>query len=978
MSDSNTATAFQKTHPLDFNLFDDDDQPVLYILDDPIGNNLHLEIRNTSSYSINTVPPTADEASATVDNHNFELRFRPGVLYADATALGKLALAKVSLDKTSLDTSLWRIGYANQPNGTVALYILATKAQPALTLAPGSSLKFTIQNISANGGNGARGTRVEFKYQGLAYSGDAPQEIKGTRLQHISIVNERGKKNIPLHVGFLGSNTILNDGKSGSKITLRITNILKDDFIPLSQTASDPSKFILSFDVQDTETKEWALMEAGQLEDVQVEVKFTDDSSWKVIKEKAGKQGESPEWIIENKDLKQLDPRQHIQIKITGIKSSLPSGLTNLYIRYENLPGYWDGQFIATLEKSNLVQRDQSDTNGNYAKNSYIGIGTSTPGAKLTVQAGDTDSIVNANGKALFVSCAMGEGKSRDGGIEFRHDNLSQGIGFGYNTIYATGNNANQELTIQSKGTGNLILNPFEGRVGIGTSNPDAKLEVAGDIRLGMSDLYFPDKNYGIGYYGNDQSSKKFAKPELDGPVKPGKSGVDGPVVYGYSGGALGSTDGGKKLVLRWNQNGKVGIGTNNPLSVLSISSVTEQKEVPDQVIGELTFVGFNRSKASASILAKSPGWDDVSHLILKTSSNYEGAQERMRITSDGNVGIGTMTPDGHLEIKNNRRDWIFLRQERRTGGGGFHFHNPWGDEDGDERNRLEIAYMTGAGEHKWGQFVIHGPSGNVGIGTDTPGKGKLEINGTASGDKPGFSYKKWLSIDGLHTGGSPNQALSIYASGDIGVSAVFVFSDERVKKIQRRSDGAADLRTLLDIEVTDFLYKDVIGKSGRACKKVIAQQVEKVFPQAVSKQTDVVPDIYKQASLSDGWVELATDLKTGERVRLISEHAEGVYEVLEAAKDKFRADFKPEGEKVFVFGREVNDFRSVDYDAIAMLNVSATQQLKKEKDTEVEALQSKCAELLAANDALTERLQLLESKMETGANDVAAAKKTA
>lgn len=35
----------------------------------------------------------------------------------------------------------------------------------------------------------------------------------------------------------------------------------------------------------------------------------------------------------------------------------------------------------------------------------------------------------------------------------------------------------------------------------------------------------------------------------------------------------------------------------------------------------------------------------------------------------------------------------------------------------------------------------------------------------------------------------------------------------------------------------------------------------------------------------------------------------------------------------MFVYGRQVEDFRTVDYDAIAMLNVSATQQIKKELD---------------------------------------------
>lgn len=42
-------------------------------------------------------------------------------------------------------------------------------------------------------------------------------------------------------------------------------------------------------------------------------------------------------------------------------------------------------------------------------------------------------------------------------------------------------------------------------------------------------------------------------------------------------------------------------------------------------------------------------------------------------------------------------------------------------------------------------------------------------------------------------------------------------------------------------------------------------EQVEKVFLQAVTRMTDIVPDIYQKATMKDGWVTLATNLKKGE-----------------------------------------------------------------------------------------------------------------
>lgn len=54
--------------------------------------------------------------------------------------------------------------------------------------------------------------------------------------------------------------------------------------------------------------------------------------------------------------------------------------------------------------------------------------------------------------------------------------------------------------------------------------------------------------------------------------------------------------------------------------------------------------------------------------------------------------------------------------------------------------------------------------------------------------------------------------------------------------------------------------------------------------------------------------------------MRLTDDKVTDVFEVLEVKEGKFRTAFKPQGSKVFVYGREVSDFRMVDYDAIAML----------------------------------------------------------
>lgn len=85
------------------------------------------------------------------------------------------------------------------------------------------------------------------------------------------------------------------------------------------------------------------------------------------------------------------------------------------------------------------------------------------------------------------------------------------------------------------------------GNVGIGTTTPeDALLDVEGNMHLNNFDLFLrhgSDRNHGIGWYG---VGKSFAGQE-----------VDGPVVFGWSGGALGSSNP-TNLALRWFGDGRV------------------------------------------------------------------------------------------------------------------------------------------------------------------------------------------------------------------------------------------------------------------------------------------------------------------------------------------------------------------------------------------------------------------------------------
>lgn len=255
-------------------------------------------------------------------------------------------------------------------------------------------------------------------------------------------------------------------------------------------------------------------------------------------------------------------------------------------------------------------------------------------------------------------------------------------------------------------------------------------------------------------------------------------------------------------------------------------------------------------------------------------------------------------------------------------------------------------------------RFIVNG-SGLVGIGTSNPSRGKLDIQGQAGSNSLSYGYLNSAGNTGTSSGGA--LAYSIYASGRIAAVEFNAHSDDRMKQVLGVSSGAEDLERLMGIEVTDYTLVDTVEHGTEPQKKIVAQQVEGVLPSAVHTSTNVVPDVYRPGRVAAGRVraegigEIVPPLAPGDSIRLITESTSELYEVAEVDANSFRVTGGiPDGE-VFVYGRLVDDFRSVDYQAISMLNVSATQELfrtikrlREENDAAVTALRDRVEQLEA------------------------------
>lgn len=332
-----------------------------------------------------------------------------------------------------------------------------------------------------------------------------------------------------------------------------------------------------------------------------------------------------------------------------------------------------------------------------------------------------------------------------------------------------------------------------------------------------------------------------------------------------------------------------------------------------------------------------------------------DGDDEGISIDTEGAVTLATTTGDATInlippETSKNARLRFSDENENTlwnigtsTSIGLFRFKDA-------VNNTVPVEINAGAPTNS----LVVTADGRVGVGT-SPTNAKFEVNGHADVAINNYTYLNNTNANTIHVDNNmDNKEISIYATERIIGKFMISMSDERIKKIQGSSDKQKDLNLLRQIKITDYQFIDQVKESGTQQKKVIAQQVAEVYPQAVNKQfTEVVPDIYQAANIDkDGWVNLKTDLKVGEKVKLIFEQEEKIMEVVEVKKDAFQVTpsvINRQSSAVFVYGRQVNDFHTVDYEALSMLNVSATQQLIKENESlqaTIQAQQERLADL--------------------------------
>jgi hypothetical protein len=175
------------------------------------------------------------------------------------------------------------------------------------------------------------------------------------------------------------------------------------------------------------------------------------------------------------------------------------------------------------------------------------------------------------------------------------------------------------------------------GNVGIGTTSASTKLEVAGDTKVSSSTA--------------STSSATGALVVTGGAGIGGNENVGGTLTVGTGASATtispsGITTGGSVTAATVTSTANTTVGGALNVTQNAIFNSTASFSGTATFGGNLRATGAGLTMSSGTLTLAS-----ASDIILSTPSG----SERMRITSGGNVGIGTIAPDANLTIANNQ-----------------------------------------------------------------------------------------------------------------------------------------------------------------------------------------------------------------------------------------------------------------------------------------------------------------------------------
>ncbi len=349
------------------------------------------------------------------------------------------------------------------------------------------------------------------------------------------------------------------------------------------------------------------------------------------------------------------------------------------------------GRFYLSLANAGAP----ADTSFTVLGNGNVGIGTTSPAAKLSVVGGniviDNDTYLYASGGGSILRLGDNDNINFDDGKMYL-DRTTGNVGIGTTspltklTLATTDGNTRLTFVQTDGATRNWLIggqfnvnNGFEitpstanggstfstpavvvlssGNVGIGTTSPVDRLEVENSV-AGRSEQIVVDNPSAANGVGVTSGIRWINSGNQMGVVFSERDNNQFNIqnLQAASIRFLTGTTFNAGERMRIQNDGNVGIGTTSPVFTLDIGRVTALGTLNDAIgdlVGKKGLIFHNalENYAGGAIVGKQVGNYGVDLLFGTKASGGNEITERMRIMNTGNVGIGTTAPAGLLQL---------------------------------------------------------------------------------------------------------------------------------------------------------------------------------------------------------------------------------------------------------------------------------------------------------------------------------------
>ena len=518
-----------------------------------------------------------------------------------------------------------------------------------------------------------------------------------------------------------------------------------------------------------------------------------------------------------------------------------------------------------------------------------VGINQTSPSYQLdvngtfraagTITASSTKAVKLLPAQSAAVGLPAGSAISSTGSFSIYSDSgvagETQGLYYWNGSTYYA---ALQTSNVAS-GFSNLLLAKDGGNVGIGTGSPSGPLHLSYSSAV-YDGMFFTDTRatsssgtwrigagtggVGFGIYSNSLGATPFFISNSTGAATFSSSvNIGGDLALTPTNSAITFSSGAGRFFtggserMRITSAGNFGFNTTNPLSIFQVKVATDYN------------IAFNTSGGVARISC----YNDASSLNASLIINgldvrfQADGTERMRITSGGNVWVGNDT-NPYIEIANGGSTNVASGIKWMVGSGRTYYGAIDLAASSASNSYLSFSTMNSGTVAERMRITS---DGNLLLGTTDNGSGaKLVFYSTtaaqqlkAAGTAPAITFSNTITsptIGGsLGACTSAGQFLSGTAAGDMilinqftgnklyitnysggvyltqGATSWTANSDIRLKNINSHIENAVE--KLSTLQTINFSYKD--DKTNKQNLGLIAQEVEKIFPELIDKNGD-------------------------------------------------------------------------------------------------------------------------------------------